>query len=297
MRSTIFGLAFTAVVLGCASGQAPQAAVPVAPGEFGSPRKVRIDGWDGSAMEPFLSSDGRWLFFNNRNDPAADTDIYYAERTGEDAFRFVGPVLGVNQSPPVLDAVPSMDDAGNLFFISTRSYTSTLRTLHMGHFAAGRVDAPRLVAGDFPRLEAGWLVMDAEIGRRGDVLYFVNARFDGRGVPSQSDIGVAARDSGEFRVLKDSDDLLRLVNTSALEYAPSSSAGGLELYFTRLEGAGPRIMVAKRASTAEPFGQPNVVAGVGEGFVEAPALSADGKSLLYHRLEGDRYVIYRVVRS
>jgi hypothetical protein len=167
----------------------------------------------------------------------------------------------------------------------------------MGHFAAGRVDAPRLVAGDFPRLEAGWLVMDAEIGRRGDVLYFVNARFDGRGVPSQSDIGVAARDSGEFRVLKDSDDLLRLVNTSALEYAPSSSAGGLELYFTRLEGAGPRIMVAKRASTAEPFGQPNVVAGVGEGFVEAPALSADGKSLLYHRLEGDRYVIYRVVRS
>lgn len=248
-------------------------------------------------MEPFLSSDGRWLFFNNRNDPASETDIYYAERTGVDAFRFVGPVLGVNESPPVLDAVPSIDDAGNFYFISTRSYSSTLRTLHVGHFRDGRVDAPHLVAGDFPRLEAGWLVMDAEVGRRGDVLYFVNARFDGRGVPAQSQIGVAVRDSGEFRVLRDSEDVLRLVNSSALEYAPSASGDGLELYFTRLEAGTPRIMVAKRASATEPFGQANVLAGVGEGFVEAPALSADGRSLFYHRLEGDRYVIYRAVRN
>jgi hypothetical protein len=32
------------------------------------------------------------------------------------------------------------------------------------------------------------------------------------------------------------------------------------------------------------------------GFVEAPALSPDGRALYYHKLEGGRFVIYRVAR-
>jgi hypothetical protein len=42
---------------------------------------VRISGYAGSAMEPFLSPDGRYLFFNNENDPNVDTNLYFAERT------------------------------------------------------------------------------------------------------------------------------------------------------------------------------------------------------------------------
>lgn len=36
---------------------------------FADPERVTIQGYDGDAMEPFLSRDGRFLLFNNRNDP------------------------------------------------------------------------------------------------------------------------------------------------------------------------------------------------------------------------------------
>jgi hypothetical protein len=77
---------------------------------------VQISEYDGSAMEPYISCDGRYLFFNNRNEPAEQTDILFAEKSGDDAFPFLGPPPGVNQPPPVLDAVPSMDARGELFF-------------------------------------------------------------------------------------------------------------------------------------------------------------------------------------
>ena len=96
---------------------------------------MQISEYDGSAMEPYISCDGRYLFFNNRNEPAEQTDILFAEKSGDDAFPFLGPPPGVNQPPPVLDAVPSMDARGELFFISTRSQQQ-YRSL----YAAGRED-------------------------------------------------------------------------------------------------------------------------------------------------------------
>jgi hypothetical protein len=53
---------------------------------------VSISGYDGSAMEPYISCDSRYLFFNSRNEPAEQTDILFAETSGEGAFRFRGPL-------------------------------------------------------------------------------------------------------------------------------------------------------------------------------------------------------------
>jgi len=39
--------------------------------DFCAPVPVTITGHSGDEMEPFISKDGRYLFFNNRNDPAA----------------------------------------------------------------------------------------------------------------------------------------------------------------------------------------------------------------------------------
>src|SRR5205823_4594729 len=72
---------------------------------FGAPQRVAIRGYSGDAMEPFITRDGRYLFFNNRNDPRVDTNLHYAERIDDVTFAFRGELQGANSK--VLDAVPS----------------------------------------------------------------------------------------------------------------------------------------------------------------------------------------------
>jgi hypothetical protein len=86
---------------------------------FRDPKPVTIRGYSGQAMEPFLTRDGRYLLFNNSNDPATDTDLQYAERVDDGTFDYRGKIRGANSA--ALDAVPSMDREGNLYFVSTRS--------------------------------------------------------------------------------------------------------------------------------------------------------------------------------
>src|ERR671926_14237 len=60
-----------ALCLLLAAGCGPQRSLEPAPAQyhgFGTPQRVTIRGYDGEAMEPFITRDGRYLFFNNRND-------------------------------------------------------------------------------------------------------------------------------------------------------------------------------------------------------------------------------------
>ena len=47
--------------------------------EPAAPERVRIASYDGEAMEPFVTRDGKFLFFNTKNDPGVDTNIHVAE--------------------------------------------------------------------------------------------------------------------------------------------------------------------------------------------------------------------------
>jgi hypothetical protein len=248
-------------------------------------------------MEPYISCDGRYLFFNNRNDPAELTDLFVAEAAGPDRFQLVGPLAGANAPPPALDAVPSLDVRGELFFISNRSYTTTLATLYQGDFREGRVDAVRLAAGNVARGQLGWVTMDAEISRDGALLYFADARFDfPRPVPEEADLVVARRAADAFTVDDESRRLVAALNTRGLEYAPATSADGLEIFFTRYDGgAAPVILRAVRPSASQHFGAPTLVEGI-EGFVEAPTVTCDGRAIYYHRRDGTEFAVYRAQR-
>jgi hypothetical protein len=73
--------------------------------------------------------------------------------------------------------------------------------------------------------------------------------------PKESDLLVAHRDGDRFSLDPNSAEIMRNVNTTALEYAPDISGDGLELYFTRAsEETGLRIMLASRDSVDKPFG-------------------------------------------
>lgn len=264
---------------------------------FGHPQRVEIRGYQGDAMEPFITKDGRYLLFNNRNDPKIDTKLLFAERVDDLTFDYRGELEGANTS--ALEGVPSVDQHGNLFFVSTRSYAETLSTIYRGRFGQGRVSGIELVAGISLR-QRGMVTFDAEVSADGSTLFVADGRFAGGHVPETADIDIAVRDGAGFRRLPGARDLLRNVNTAALEYAPAVSGDLLELFFTRLEGSArsPRtaILRAVRPDAGAPFGAPQRLASI-TGFVEAPALSGDGRSLYYHRLDGGRFVILRVARS
>ena len=274
------------------------AALPAVADEFSRPRPVVIYGYSGTAMEPFISKDGHYLFFNNSNAPGGWTDIYFARRVRDGIFLLSGRLDGANAPYPALDGVPSMDAFGVFYFISTRSYDQTLQTLHAGIFTGSSLSGVTLVPGDVARGEAGWLTMDAEVSADGQSIYFADAFFAGGSVPSMSDLALAKREGeGSFMRAANSATMFQNINTSDLEYAPCISGDGLELFFTRymFSSAKFAILRSRRASTADAFGVPEVLSSI-KGFVEAPTLSADGRTMYFHKKVGGKYVIFRTTR-
>jgi hypothetical protein len=269
---------------------ASDAAAPL----FDRPERVSILGYDGDAMEPFISRDGRYLFFNNLNEASVNTNLFWAERIDDLHFRFRGELRGINT--PALEGVASMDRQGNFYFVSTRSYDSTASTLYRGRFTNGEVTAIELVPG-ISLAKPGIVNFDAEISANGDTLYFVESQFNRSSQPKSAKLVIAHR-RGETFVRDDraGDAILRAVNTGGLTYAPDTSASECEFFFTRADANGPAIYRSVRADPTQPFGEPVRLSAI-TGFVEAPTLSPDEKSLYFHKRENGRFVLYRVTRQ
>jgi hypothetical protein len=284
-------LVVCALVTGCAIRGATD--LPVT-NEFTAAGCVEIAGYDGDAMEPFIVPSTGDLLFNNSNSPPELTDLHWARRIDDDHFEYVGPIKGANS--PALDGVPSVDEDGNIYFVSTRSYDETLSTLYRGHWSNGTVTQVELVPG-LAREARGFVNFDAEISRDGDSLFYVEGRFSGSSIPNSADIALAHRMGDRFVRDAFSDVLLSKVNTPALEYAPAISVDRRELFFTRLDPRARTIAIyrVKRIGAGQEFGPAERVAAA-DGFVEAPALSPDGAILYFHRLDAGRFHICKANR-
>jgi hypothetical protein len=258
------------------------------------PQPITIAGYSGSAMEPFLSPDGRYLFFNNLNNPGVNTNLQFAERTGKLTFRYLGELPGVNSA--VLDAVPSMDTAGHFYFTTVRDYARTLNSLYTGEFNGKLVANVRPVRGDISPNIPGIINMDACISPDGQTLYISRAVIvPGAPAPKKSELMIAQRNGETFRINPESARFLKNINTGDLEYAPAISADGRELYFTRARQTSVNIMVATRTSVNDPFGEPLALRQL-IGFVEAPGISLDLQEMFFHKKVGPIFVIHRAER-
>jgi len=261
---------------------------------FSNPRPVTISGYNQDAMEPFITRDGNFLFFNNSNNPSVDTNLFWATKVEDLTFRFQGEIGGANSS--ALDAVASMDLSNNFYFVSTRSYDSTLSTIYSGSYANGSVTGVALVPG-VSAMRRGLVDFDEEISADGNTLYFTEGVFTGGNVPNSSQILIARRNGNGFARDPNSKKLLRTINNAGkLNYAADTSADQLEIFFTRFNGKEPAIFMATRTSTSKPFGSAEKIMAI-TGFVEAPSISPDGKSIYYHQRNPDGlFSIYRVTR-
>lgn len=262
---------------------------------FSDPQMVTIRGYSSSAMEPFISADGSYLFFNTSNVAPSIPALQFATRVGTDTFQYEGAVAGANQ-PGYLSGTPSMDENGNLYFVSTRSYTQTLSTIYSGHFASGTVTGVHLIPG-ISGGALGTIDFDVDVSPGGSKLYISVGHFDG-GPPTSASIAIFDRIRGGFVPDPHSAAILGAINkTGLLTYAASISANGLELFFTQANpgGGDPAIYRAMRLRVGQPFGDVQRVAAI-TGFAEAPTISADGTTLYYHQLVGSTFQIWTVTR-
>jgi hypothetical protein len=286
-------LAWTLAGVSACSGGSVAPPAPTA--TLAAAREVEIAGYSGIAMEPFVSRDGRFLLFNNSNDPASDTDLHFARRIDALHWTYGGPVAGINTA--TLEGTPTMDSSGRLYFVSTRSYAQTACTIHSAHFADGAASEVQLV-DSVCRHEPGVVNFDVDVDASGSVMTFVDSHFGSNGQPKDAILVMARWNGMQFVRSTDSDAVLAAVNAGgALQYAPALSADHLTLWFTRVadvSGAtAPQIWRARRASETTPFEPPVRIDGLGD-FVEAAALSADEKLVYFHRKVGTGFRIFAV---
>lgn len=262
-------------------------------GVFTNPQPLTIEGYSQDAMEPFVSPDGNYLFFNNSNS-APDTNLYYATPVDETGltFQFQGEIGGVNST--FLDAVASMDVNNTFYFVSNRSYAQTFSTIYWCTFSDGSCSGVAIVPG-ISKLTPGDVNFDACISPDGSTLYFDDGVYTAGGDLLSASISMARRAGSQFARVENSARIMRKINMHGLNYAPDISKSGLEFFFTRFEGTLPAIYTATRAKISKPFGKPRKIEAI-TGFAEAPALSPDEKSLYYHENVNGTFVIFRVTR-
>lgn len=263
---------------------------------FGQPIKVNVLSYDDHIMEPFLSRDGSMLFFNNLNHSDVNTNLHFASKINDSVFQYMGEIKGVNTE--YLEAVPSMTNSSEFYFISTRSYNQTLSTIYIGVFNNDSLSEIKLVSG-ISKEQAGWVNFDVEVSKDGNFLYATDGLFDENGGPYESDLVEAVNNTDKFE-RTDNKNLVS-INTVDLEYATCISTNMLELYFTRVkvpltETSVPEIYVATRASLNEAFGEPYKIKET-MGFVEAPTLSPDNQILYYHKRDNNKFELYMIVKE
>lgn len=283
---------------------------------FSNPQPVYIanlpKGYSGtpiSTEEPFVSRDGKFLFFNS-GDKENHKDLHFAEWKGG-SWQYRGEVDNKVNTAKEVEGNPTMDAGYNFFYID--SSTQTMVRKSRFYPITGKLGALRDVKGvpervvkPFKRFQGN---MGVEVSADGEFLYFSRATWEMRGFKlgpfEDSDILFSKRQEGKY-LYNESEvkRVMQYINTPDMEYAASISVDGLELFFTRLSltdlkkgKVQSQIMRATRGNLLEAFGRPQTVVAIGsDDFVEGPSISPDGKELYYHKRVGEKFRLYKVVR-
>jgi hypothetical protein len=302
-KTKYFLLSFLLLIpAGCTKKEAPgQVEQPL----FNHEQIVTIRGYAGDVMEPFLSRDDRYLFFNNLKGEN-NKDLFYAEKIDDTTFDFRGEVQGVNT--PYVDANPTMDPQNRFYFISTRELDSVNKTLFCGNFQEGTVTELHRVEGSINIVTPYWINMGVEVSGDGTLLFVSNARFEAGGsFPVEGVIRFAVKEGDVFNIPDDEAAILaRINNNVAIQYAGELSDDGRELFYSQVTLSDPplfQLLVAARESPEGVFSAPSEITEPfrddPHAMVEAPTLSADGRHLYYHKLDKTTGIfrIYMLTRA
>jgi hypothetical protein len=254
-------------------------------------------------MEPFITKNGDYLFFNSYQG-VNGKDLYYADRISDITFEFKGEIQGVNAS--YLDGNPTMDELNNFYFVSTRNLDTANKTVYGGVFDSGTVTGLHQIKGTINVPTPYWINKGVEISKDENTLFTSNVKFSaGKTIPRKGDLRFAVKTGNVLNTPSNQADILANINTDgAIEYAGELSADELELFYSQLTLSSPpvfKLYHAKREQIDGVFGKPISIEAPFEddvhAFVEGPSLSDDGSSLHNHKLENGAFSIFMLSRE
>ena len=290
---------FIVLYLGCSKDHNPSPLDVPQFGPFQNEQSVKILGYSNHAMEPFISRDGKTLFFNNSGMDGENMNIHYARRISDVQFEYLGELPGINTAE--LEGVPTMDKNFVMYFTTTRSYRSNLHSIYGTSFQGDRVDSPTPIDHHLKASEIGWIIFDSEISEDGQTLYYALGKYVNESFPRQADLHIAIQTDESFHKKIDSEDLLKEINSDLLEYAPAISNDELEIFFNRtnIQTTPPEMSIWKssRVDRNAPFGQPSRIESIHGIQTEGPTITADGTNLYYHKMHNGRFQLFMVSRS
>ncbi|MES2836901.1 MAG: hypothetical protein V4667_05220 [Bacteroidota bacterium] len=295
MKNFIFNLIFLFSILAFFSCKKEEQSAVIS---FDTPVKATISGYTGNIMEPFITKDDKILFFNNLNSQPENTNLHWALKINDTLFSYQGEIANVNS--PEIEGVASMDANNNFYYVSTNNYASTLKSLYYAEFNNGTLSNNTTIE-NIAKEKNYWINFDAEITNDGNQLFYVEAKMDSKAIPVKADIFIAKKNNTNFEKIESSSKTLATVNTNELEYAPCISSNYLELFFTRLKtpinsNSKPQIYYCTRKTTDAPFGKAVLIENF-DGFVEAPTLTNDGKTIYYHKHVDGKFSLFMSKRK
>lgn len=264
---------------------------------FSNEQAVQISGYNGSAMEPFITRNGEYLFFNNSGENDDDMNLHFARKINDLTFDYMGELTGANST--VLEGVPNMDSGGNFYFTTTRSYASNLQSLYGGVFTGDNINNISSIDQNLTRNEPGFLNFDSEVSKDGSTLYFATGKFSVNNFPDEADLFVAYKQNGVFELATDSDNLMKNLNTDILEYAAAISSDDLEIFFNRsnIQTFELTIWQSKRTAKNLSFEMPIQIEAITGIQTEGASISDNGKNLYYHKKQNGVFRIFKVSRE
>lgn len=279
--------------------------------EFINEQKVEILWYDWDAMEPYISRDEKYLFFND-NWTKTEKDLFYAEKVDDTTFKYIWEVKWVNTDE--VDWNPTMDENYNFYFITTKYLTeeNSLDTIYWWVFDNWELKNIKRVKWDINNWEIVennkyiWINMGVEITRDWNEMYTSYAKFKVWEIfPTEGYIKYAIKTKDWFEIAKNQDDIMKNINTNyAVEYAWEVSDNWLDIFYSQVEfWKVPkfRLLHSSRNNKNEAFWIPKLInepfKDDENAFVEGPTLSSDWKKLYYYKLDKWKFSIFMLEKN
>jgi Tol biopolymer transport system component len=197
-------------------------------GKWQSARTVEFSGETWQDLDPFITPDGKRMFFISTrplpgatSDTKPNMDIWCSDRKGP---RWGEPQHVANVSSDFKEGTPVVSRDGTMYFFSDRESPGKINNIYVSKFAKGEYQAPVKLPAE---INSGASDTSPFISPNGKTLLFYSQRDGGEG---KADLYVSFWRRGGWDVPV---NLGKQVNTAAFEYNPVPSRDGKTLYFGR----------------------------------------------------------------
>jgi Tol biopolymer transport system component len=197
-------------------------------GTWQQPERISISGDAWSDLDPFVSFDGKQLFFISTR-PESDAleshqknmDIWVAQRNGRD---WIAPRRVENVNSDGKEGSPSVAADGTMYFFSDRKDGPGKNAIYESRCINGVYSTPILLP---PTINSGTSNTSPFIARDGKTLLFYSTRLGGYG---KADLYVSFKQHGKW---SEASNLGPVVNSGESDYNPAVSPDGQYFFFGR----------------------------------------------------------------